>query len=71
MIDAIFTNCQELTEVNIGGTSHDTKSNFLTEAGVGIFCEKISPKLKKVSLGGCQVRNNQIKTLIKRFGDAL
>ena len=47
MIDAIFTNCQELTEVNIGGTSRLTSgldrlsSVFKSEEAVGIFCKKI------------------------------
>ena len=71
MIDAIFTNCQELTEVNIGGTSSGTSdldrfSNVLSEEAVGIFCKKISPKLQKLSLGGCRVKNCHIKKLVER-----
>ena len=68
MIDAIFTNCQELTEVNIGGTSSGTSDldSALSEEAVGIFCKKISPKLQKLSLEGCEVKNFHIKKLVER-----
>ena len=71
MIDVIFTNCQELTEVNIGGTTSGTSdldrfSSVLSEEAVGIFCKKISPKLQKLSLERCKVKNFHIKKLVER-----
>ena len=66
-IDVIFTNCQELTEVNIGATTgQDKYSSVLFEESVDMFCKKISPKLQKLSLGGCEVRNRQIQKLVER-----
>ena len=67
MIDVIFTNCQELTEVNMGATTGEDKfSSVLFEEAVDSFCKKISPKLQKLSLGGCEVRSCQIQTLVER-----
>ena len=66
MIDAIFTNCQELTEVNIGVTSGQDRYSIFEEEEVGIFCKKISPKLQKLNLGGLQVKNCHIQKLVER-----
>ena len=33
---------------------------------LAFFCQKISPKLQKVDLAGCIVRNHHIQTLVKR-----
>ena len=38
----------------------------LSEEAVEIFCMKISPKLQKVDLGRCIVRNRHIQKLIER-----
>ena len=38
----------------------------LSEEAVEIFCMKISPKLEKVDLGRCIVRNRHIQKLIER-----
>ena len=38
----------------------------LSEEAVEIFCMKISPKLQKVDLGRCRVRNHHIQKLIER-----
>ena len=66
-IDVIFTNCQELTEVNIGATTGlDKYSSVLFKEAVDIFCQKITPKLQKLNLGGCEVRSRQIQTLVER-----
>ena len=54
------------TNFNIGATSQERHSSVLREESVSIFCEKITPKLKKISLGGCVVRNHHLQKLIKR-----
>ena len=54
------------TNFNVGATSHERHSSVLKEESVSIFCEKITPKLKKISLGGCVVRNYHLQKLIKR-----
>ena len=55
------------TNSNIGGTGGpDRYSSVLSEEAIGIFCQKISPKLQKVDLAGCIVRNHHIQTLVKR-----
>ena len=66
MIYAIFTNCQELTEVNIGAASGREQYSRLEEDEVDIFCKKITPKLQKLSLGGCEVKNCHIMKLVER-----
>ena len=55
------------TNSNIGGTGGpDRRSSVLKEEAIGIFCKKISPKLQKVDLGGCVVRNHHMQILVKR-----
>ena len=66
MIYAIFTNCQELTEVNIGAASGREQYSRLEEDEVDIFCKKITPKLQKLSLEGCEVKNCHIMKLVER-----
>ena len=54
------------TNFNIGATSEERHSSVLKEESVSIFCEKITPKLQKISLGGCVVRNYHLQKLIER-----
>ena len=62
-----FFTTHSFTNSTIGGTGGpDRYSTVLGAEAIGIFCKKISPKLQKVDLGGCTVRNHDIRILIKR-----
>ena len=57
---------RSFTNFNIGATSQERHSSVLKEESVSIFCEKITPNLQKISLGGCVVRNFHLQKLSKR-----